>query len=284
MSRSAGSHYSPALASLPHHPLIIIWHHLTCEDNEVGKKYSSVSRDSRSQCWQKREILSGSQAGDELGLDLETRANNVLASDTDSLIKIGDTMFSESEEIQMKSRNYFNKAIKKIFREFWIMQEEIERIWEIIWEYDECQQEILTRWGMSCVLSRLFMCIVRKCKFNLVLVSAAAAKPYSHHVNVNVIPLECLNFDGDSRDKNISIHIKEMTCYLEVLYRRHDVHGWRGDYPELKSRKCFISLLRKPLPSLQRPVPAVQPQQPWCQPGGSGEQQHGTQGIMQTSG
>ena len=163
------------------------------------------------------------------------------------------------------------------------MQEKIERIWEIIWEYEECQQEILTRWGMSCVLSRLFMCIVRKWKFNLVLVSAAAAKPYSHHVNGNVIPLECLNFDGDSRDKNISIHIKEMTCYLEVLYRRHDVHGWRGDYPELKSRKCFISLLRKHWPSLQRPVPAVQPQQPWCQPGGSGELSSNTR-IMQTSG
>ena len=156
------------------------------------------------------------------------------------------------------------------------MQEKIERIWEIIWDYEECQQEILTRWGMSCVLSRLFMFIVRKWKFNLVLVSAAVAKPYSHHVNVNVIPLECLNFDGDSRDKNISIHIKEMTCYLEVLYRRHDVHGWRGDYPELKSRKCFISLLRKHWPSLQRPVPAVQPQQPWCQPGGQwrAERQH----------
>ena len=69
------------------------------------------------------KILSDSETRDGMGLDLETRANNVLASDTDSLIKIGDTMFSESEEIQMKSRNYFNlvfnyKAIKKIFREF----------------------------------------------------------------------------------------------------------------------------------------------------------------------
>ena len=38
------------------------------------------------------KILSGSETRDELGLDLETRANNVLASDTDSLIKIRGTI------------------------------------------------------------------------------------------------------------------------------------------------------------------------------------------------
>lgn len=34
-----------------------------------------------------------------MGLDLETRANNVLASDTDSLIKVKGPMFSKFKDI-----------------------------------------------------------------------------------------------------------------------------------------------------------------------------------------
>ena len=45
------------------------------------------------------KILSDSETRDGMGLDLETRANNVLASDTDSLIKIKGSMFLEFREI-----------------------------------------------------------------------------------------------------------------------------------------------------------------------------------------
>ena len=35
-----------------------------------------------------------------------------------------------------------------------------------------------------------------------------------------------------------------MTCYLEMLYRRHDVHGWLVvDYPKLNSRKCPLIMI-----------------------------------------
>ena len=91
---------APALTRLPHTPSLLsgIISHL--EDNEVGKKYPNVSRDARSQCWQKRENLIWFWFwGDGMGLDLETRANNVLASDTDSLIKVKGPMFSKFKDI-----------------------------------------------------------------------------------------------------------------------------------------------------------------------------------------
>ena len=35
-----------------------------------------------------------------------------------------------------------------------------------------------------------------------------------------------------------------MTCYLEMLYRRHDVHGRLVvDYPKLNSRKCPLIMI-----------------------------------------